>query len=157
MIANNPAVGAYVEILADPQLPDRAYVVSIGTGDQHESYDLGEAEGWGLLDWATRIVDVAIDGTQHEADRHLDRALCGPRDVYHRFLPSLDPEDHPVEGQPSGKLDDASPENQDALEALAGSFLDEHRGQVSRIADELSAMVPDRAAAGRRSVEARQP
>lgn len=157
LVSNNPAMSAYSEVLADRDLPDRAYVVSIGTGDQHERYASDQTQGWGLLDWATKIVDMVIDGAQHEVDQHLDRVLCGPEDTYHRLQPSLDPEDGSGGRSTVGRLDDASERNLDALEALAGSFLDEHRGQVSRIADELSAMVPDRAAAGRRSAEGRQP
>lgn len=149
LIANSPAVSAYVEVLADPGLPDRAYVVSVGTGDQHESYPPEQARGWGLLDWATRIVDVVIDGSQHEADRHLDRALCGPEDTYHRLQPPLDPQDPSLDRASTGQLDDASKQNLDALEVLAAAYLEEHRDQVRAIANRLSELVPERAAAGR--------
>lgn len=103
-------------------------------------------EAGGLPDGRPGSWNVVIDGTQHAADRHLKRTLCGPGDTYHRLQPDM-----PGDGRPSERLDDASEENIQALEELAESFLDEHREQVQAIASQLSNLVADRAEAGRRS------
>ena len=77
---NNPTVGAIIELTKygseDPyKLPnlklDDIAVLSLGTGHYNSEIARHKVEGWGVLDWATRITDVMMQAvnqtTNYEA------------------------------------------------------------------------------------------
>jgi patatin-like phospholipase/acyl hydrolase len=103
VFVNNPAVSTYAE--AERHCPDETIrVVSIGTGSATEPIGYDEAQEWGKLGWAVETIDIVFDGVSDAADYQL-RHVLGDR--FERFQVPL--------GAASDAMDDASPENLEAL------------------------------------------
>ncbi len=138
LVANNPALNAYVE--ARKLYPDaRQYlIVSIGTGRSKRHFPFETIRKWGYLDWVSPIHGVPItsmmwDG-QSESVAHALKSL--PRVEYFRFNADL--------GEVSAEMDDASEENMRRLERLGRTIIRRESRALHRLARALCRRRPAR-------------
>jgi patatin-like phospholipase/acyl hydrolase len=123
VFAINPAVFAYVEARAQPEL-----LLSLGTGSHTRRLPYDDVTGWGRLEWAEPIIDVVFDGSADAVDVQLE-ALAGDR--YIRLQTRL------VEA--SDDLDDAGPENLAALRREAERLIAARDADIERACALLTA------------------
>jgi uncharacterized protein len=133
VFVNNPAICAYIEALklwpgCEP------VICSIGTGDKvARAHTEHEVAGWGKLEWAPHILDVVFDGVADVVDYQL-KQLCGQPEGdgpdYYRFQAVIGPGG-------SARMDDASPEQVRALQALGEQLVVDRREQLMTLCDEL--------------------
>lgn len=72
IVANNPAMCAYAE--ACKLWPTEPIcLVSLGTGKIRVSYSNSKSRKWGLLDWATKIAGLILDGGIDAVDYQLNQ------------------------------------------------------------------------------------
>lgn len=126
--ANNPAMCAWVE--AEKQGVDGdVRLVSIGTGHLTRPLPYEEVRHWGLAQWARPILDVVFDGVSKTIDYQLQQLLGAGR--YWRFQPTLT--------VAKDDLDDARPENIQALRQHAERMISERAADLDAIAGVLAA------------------
>jgi predicted acylesterase/phospholipase RssA len=127
VFANNPTMCALAEALAvhrpDPSSLD-VVVASFGTGEHTRRIPHDRAVGYGLVQWAPRLLSVMMDGNSDTVRYQVEQAL--PPGRHFRFQVRLD--------AASDDMDDATPANLRALR-LAGETM------VSENADRLDALV----------------
>lgn len=92
MYANNPAMMAYIDMLKSSGPDEKFMVVSIGTGQESISANIG---GWGLSQWIRPILDVVFDGIGDTISYELSQIL--DEGNYYR-----------LQTKTKGKLDDIS-------------------------------------------------
>lgn len=117
VFANNPALCAFAEVCdKHPQTTPREMVIfSVGTGQAPMRLDYATVKDWGIVRWAAPLAEIMVSGASDTVDYQLrklfDAARC--EDHYLRVNPIL------PEGQlPRPYIDDATPENVEALKAL---------------------------------------
>jgi len=134
--ANNPALCAWVE--AHDRHPDaEVLVISLGTGIESKVVRYEDARSWGLAGWAPRLIDVILEGVSDTVDVELDEMLnTGGRNNYYRFQTNL-------QGA-SQEMDDADPDNQQALRILGERLAD--GPAFAEICTRLCAVIAERAA-----------
>lgn len=123
--ANNPAMCGYVE--ARRKFPgEDIVVVSLGCGMSEASYP-DRVRRWGVLEWMSLFKGVpllkAIGDGQASSTIHQMETVLGDR--YFRFSFPL--------AKVNGRLDDASPENLDALEQAARETVLRERAKLDRL------------------------
>jgi patatin-like phospholipase/acyl hydrolase len=131
--ANNPAACALVE--ARTTQPDATdfLVVSLGTGELTSCLPYEQARKWGVVRWATSVLDVVFDGVSRTVDYQLRQLLPGmaaPCKRYYRFQTTLDSRNH--------TLDNASPENITALKALAYNLVERESANLDELCRKLT-------------------
>lgn len=128
LVANNPALSAYVEARKLYRDARRYVIVSIGTGRSGRRFRHEVIKRWGYLDWVSPTHGVPVtsmmwDG-QSESVAHALKSL--PRVEYFRFNADL--------GTVSEEMDDAREENLHRVEALAREIIADHRPDLHRLA-----------------------
>lgn len=128
LVANNPALSAYVEARKLYRDARRYVIVSIGTGRSGRSFSHEVIKRWGYLDWVSPTHGVPVtammwDG-QSESVAHALKSL--PRVEYFRFNADL--------GAVSEEMDDAREENLHRVEALARRIISNHSSELHRLA-----------------------
>lgn len=138
VFANNPAMCAYVEAIANYREATDFLVVSLGTGELTTSLNYAQLKNWGLLEWARPIFNIVSDGVSDTVDYQL-RELLADRDGpqrYYRFQASL---------YALGKLDrgnhidDASPENITFLKRIAQNTINSNEQALNSLCQQLVA------------------
>jgi len=142
VFANNPAMCAYAEARSmDFSAEGRAEnptavqmaMLSIGTGKDRKPYQYKEAKDWGMVGWVRPIIDILMAGNTDTIDYQLDQ-IFDSIDAPNQYL-RIDP----FMGAATNEMDDARPENLEAL-AMAGEDTgDFHRPDLERFADILIA------------------
>jgi len=127
LYAANPVMIGISRALERHALDD-LFVVSLGTGDSDASIPLGDAEGWGALQWAKPIIASAMDATADVAHRQASSVLSLTR--YLRFDRSLT--------WASPEMDDAKISNLAALEREAVQLLKDRSDDVEALIETLS-------------------
>jgi hypothetical protein len=142
VVANNPTACAIAEAfrINDGRRQSgggsgRAYhreeflVASFGTGETIRRIDEHEAREWGALQWAVPIVDVLFDGSADSVN-YIASQVIRP-DNYFRFQVRLE--------DAYDDMDDASPDNLNALTRLAADYIDSGAGgrQLENLANRL--------------------
>ena len=122
VFATNPAMCAYADRAGDVDL-----LVSLGCGELTRVLPYDEVKDWGRLEWIRPALDVVFDGTADAVDVQL-QALLG--DSYIRLQTRLD--------EASDDLDDASPENLDALAREAERLIEAHDEELTRLCVRLT-------------------
>lgn len=130
VVANNPAVCAFVEALKERFSERPAVVVSLGTGENTRPISYGRARRWGISGWAEQVMGVLLDGTSDAVDHQLGLLLDEGR--YFRFQTRL------FDGV-EDDMDDASPRNVAALERAAQRLLMEHTVTLDYVAKLVTA------------------
>ncbi|MFW5826587.1 MAG: patatin-like phospholipase family protein [Alkalispirochaeta sp.] len=128
LVANNPALSAYVEARKLYRDARRYVIVSIGTGRSGRRFRHDEIKRWGYLDWVSPLHGVPLmsmtwDG-QSESVAHALKSL--PRVEYFRFNADL--------GQVSEEMDDAREDNLQRVESLARRIRLDHSRELHRLA-----------------------
>lgn len=108
---------------------DQYLVVSLGTGVTTDPITAEQGKTWGLRHWASPLFDIVYDGSRQVADYHC-RHLLG-QERYFRLQTRL-------EGM-AEEFDDASPENMNAVAALAEHWLQQPEGR-DKIAEVVAAL-----------------
>lgn len=114
VVANNPSVLAIAQAINSGIKLEEIKVLSIGTGDPTRSIPYESAREWGALEWAAPIVDVLFDGSADIND-FIASQLIGSASRYVRLQFRLDSNDFKSIGNLNDDIDDASPENLEAL------------------------------------------
>ncbi len=127
VVANNPAMCAFVR--ARQMWPDasRLILVSVGTGDLSDWIRHDEALGWGVAGWAKPLMEIVLDGGSELVDQQLE-VLLHAQDYLRLQLPLTDA---------SPRLDDASTENLSKLEEHADRVVEHFASRLEAIAREL--------------------
>lgn len=128
LVANNPALSAYVEARKLYRDARRYIIVSIGTGRSGRRFPHEVMKRWGYIDWVSPLHGVPVtammwDG-QSESVAHALKSL--PRVEYFRFNADLD--------RVSEEMDDAREDNLHRVEALAQAIRTSHSGELHRLA-----------------------
>lgn len=108
--------------------PPPAIVVSIGTG-QLPVPDPRRRHLWGLIPWAQPLLELLLNAPSELAQVELETAGAAGAFEYHRLEPSL--------GDASPHMDDTSPANIAALDAVADTLIAEHLQELQAIAARL--------------------
>ena len=127
VFANNPAMCAYAEILAEDRAAE-VMMVSLGTGQLNRPYHYEDAKDWGLLGWARRIFDVVLDGVSDTTDYELEQ-LLGPERHARLQIELVGASDD---------LDDATPENIANLERKAAELIAAQDAEIDRVCAALT-------------------
>jgi patatin-like phospholipase/acyl hydrolase len=133
VFANNPAACALVE--ARTTQPDAAdfLMVSLGTGELTSCLPYEQTKNWGIVRWATSVLEVVFDGVSRTVDYQLRQLLPGTSATckrYYRFQTTLDSHNH--------SLDNASPENITALKALAYNLVERESANLDQLCQKLA-------------------
>ena len=111
MYAGNPAMCAVVEAYKtkfdrcpNPKIND-LYIVSVGTGNEHEKVNHNRAKDWGAIGWIRPLIDVLLSASSEVVDYQLRQMfdIAGCSDCYVRLEPALK--------LAKPEMDDASKEN----------------------------------------------
>jgi patatin-like phospholipase/acyl hydrolase len=81
VVANNPATCALSKAVKEGEALKDIWLLSVGTGINPKLIR-GDRLDWGITKWATKIIDLLMDGMPSVADYQC-RQLLGPR--YHRL------------------------------------------------------------------------
>jgi len=127
VFANNPGMCAFVDDTTVKGQGERTLIVSLGTGELTRRFAYEQAKGWGLVEWAPRILDVVFDGVSDTVDYQL-KTLLGGR--YYRLQVTLD--------KASDSMDDASGPNIDELIRQAEGLLEQAGQQLDEICSALT-------------------
>tara|TARA_B100000614_G_scaffold237380_1_gene235560 strand:- start:973 stop:2061 length:1089 start_codon:yes stop_codon:yes gene_type:complete len=128
LVANNPALSAYVEARKLFRDARRYVIVSLGTGRSGRQYRHEVIKKWGYLDWVSPVHGVPVtammwDG-QSESVAHALKSL--PRVEYFRLNADL--------GSVSEEMDDARPDNIERVERLSRRIIRDNRAELHRLA-----------------------
>lgn len=138
MFANNPALMAMVAARRLMPLATRYLVVSLGTGELANPIAYADAQNWGLIGWASPMVDIIFSAMNATVDYELDQ--LAPLVAHTRIQSSL--------AGANDALDDASPANITALVACANRTLADRKADVDALVAELRTPLPDRTMLG---------
>ncbi|HNR33014.1 MAG TPA: patatin-like phospholipase family protein, partial [Candidatus Hydrogenedentes bacterium] len=117
VFANNPALCAFAEVCdLHPEAAPRDMVIfSVGTGQAPVRLDYNVVKDYGIMRWMAPLAEIMVSGASDTVDYQLRKLFAAARrdDHYLRINPAL-----PEGGLPHPYIDDASPENVEALKAL---------------------------------------
>lgn len=134
VFANNPALCAYSEVRNARDNPTAAemFIVSIGTGSEHEPYKYDKAKDWGAVGWIKPLIDIMMAGAAETTDYHLSRMFSARNngDSYIRIQPSR-------MGNASVDMDNGSKENLAALAEIGIETAENCSGELDRIVEIL--------------------
>jgi patatin-like phospholipase/acyl hydrolase len=125
VFANNPAMCAYVEALTTWPAAQDILVVSLGTGDSTRPIRYDDARGWGLAEWTRPLLGVVFDGVSDTVDYQVAQLGHEVQDRLRRYWHTA--------------IDDASPENLEALRTLAEDLVAGRRAELEELAARLLA------------------
>jgi patatin-like phospholipase/acyl hydrolase len=126
VFAANPAMCALAEVLQARE-PSEVLMVSLGTGQQTRPLPWERIKDWGALEWARPIIDILLDGQSDTVDFQARQVL---EEGYWRIQTELN--------RASDDLDDARPENLEALQAEAADLVEREAPTLAEIASALS-------------------
>ena len=123
VFVNNPAMSAYAESRRLFPQSDSCLLVSLGTGKRNQPIHHADAYGWGKLQWLRPILDVVFDGVCDAVDYQLQKILGeGMFFRFQRELQTANPD-----------MDDASPENLEALKAEAQELINSQSANLDEV------------------------
>jgi patatin-like phospholipase/acyl hydrolase len=141
VFANNPAMCAYAEARHQDQFKREdgsknvtatdMFILSIGTGSVKKSYDYNKAIGWGALGWIEPVLDIMMSGASDTIDFQL-RQIFDAIDKENNYI-RIDPE----MGEADTEMDNASPENLQALKEAGIATAEKYEDELERVADFL--------------------
>jgi hypothetical protein len=136
VVAGNPAMCAYAEAMKMGRAgDDGVLMVSLGTGELRHPLKYSDANGWGQVEWAQPVLDIALSGVSATVDYQLQQLLnpSGPAQSYFRFQLELT--------EDATAMDDAGDDNLKRLIDLTQDYLSDPdtRDALSRLCDLLLA------------------
>jgi patatin-like phospholipase/acyl hydrolase len=131
VVANNPAMCAYVEACKLFESHARTLVVSLGTGDLTHTHRLSQVDRWGEIEWAEPILNILFDASgsivHEQLQTVLDSDLTHP--MYFRFQGTLSTAEQ--------SMDDASAANLHALQNLAMEIIRSESSSLDQVCELL--------------------
>jgi len=114
VFVNNPTLCAFAEVQNKYKTPaEEMAILSLGTGFSKKEYDYNKAKDWGMIQWVKPLIDIMMSGVSEVVDYQLNQIFEGldASSQYLRINTKL-----PIDVSPD--MDDASPENLQALKEL---------------------------------------
>jgi patatin-like phospholipase/acyl hydrolase len=140
VFVNNPALCAYSEArttifdqFRDKPKATNMMILSIGTGNEDESYPYRKVKKWGALQWLVPLIDIMMSGVSQTVDYQLKQiydAVEKP-DQYIRISPGLE--------KANSKMDDVSRENLNALKEAGSINAEKYDEKLTKVAKMLIA------------------
>ncbi|HEX3278753.1 MAG TPA: CBASS cGAMP-activated phospholipase [Thermoleophilaceae bacterium] len=127
VFAANPAMCAFAEVMRFQPAAD-VVLLSLGTGQRTRKRRFADVKDWGLIEWAKPILDVVFDGVSDAVDYQLQHSLDEGK--YWRLQVELT--------NASDDLDDANPENIEALRAHAEQLITDRSADIDAAIAALS-------------------
>ncbi|MBP8128815.1 MAG: patatin-like phospholipase family protein [Candidatus Hydrogenedentes bacterium] len=136
VFANNPALCAFAEVCdKHPRTTPRDMVIfSVSTGQAPMRLAYDTVKDWGIVRWAAPLAEIMVSGASDTVDYQLRRFFDAGRceDHYLRINPVL------PEGQlPRPYIDDASPENVEALKNMGREIAKTHATHIDGLIEKL--------------------
>jgi len=128
LFASNPALCAYVDVVAAGREEDVTVLASLGTGAANRPIPYEVAKDWGQLGWARSVIDVLLSAQAETVDYQLSKLL---EDRYVRLQVELE--------LAKDDLDDASPENLRDLRAEADRLVRKQDRAIDDLCARLTA------------------
>ena len=137
MFANDPSLCALVEARkthfenhSQPTIKD-VYMVSLGTGKEASPLDPKKAASWGLLKWATHVVDILMTASPEVVSYQLKQLfdVAGCSDSYVRLQPGL------YKAKPD--MDDVSKANIANLVDAGTQYVKQNGEKLDKIVEQL--------------------
>ncbi|MEJ2282087.1 MAG: patatin-like phospholipase family protein [Desulfobacterales bacterium] len=132
VFANNPTLAALSEATGSRRARiGNLFIVSLGTGQGAQPISLKRATNWGLVGWATRILDVVLDSVSQSVHHQIYYLLRGTKSQqsYYRLQPLLEKGER--------RLDNATPSNIAKLKKIAQGFVRDNKGLIEEICREV--------------------
>jgi len=148
LYANNPALCAYAEARkmsfsaegkANQPCGEDMLIISLGSGSksmaEKKRYPYKEYKDAGKIKWIPAVIDIMMSGNSETVDYQLmqiyDTLSDSNQKDYHRLDPEL--------GLASPDMDNAKPENMEALRQAGKAFVAENQGELDVIVGKLIA------------------
>lgn len=158
VFANNPAMCAYAEAIANVRARDRKsppnfdpvrnrlicetreniLLLSLGTGQYSRPLPYSKIKHWGIR-WAQPILDVVFDGVSDTVDYQLRRLLPPAENGmarYYRFQAGLDKD--------NDQMDAANPNQIHMFKLLGEKLIDENDRKIEELCLQLTGKIPVR-------------
>lgn len=132
VFANNPTLAALSEATGSRRARiGNLFIVSLGTGQGAQPISLKRATNWGLVGWATRILDVVLDSVSQSVHHQIYYLLRGTKSQqsYYRLQPLLEKGER--------RLDNATPSNIAKLKKIAQGFVRDNKSLIEEICREV--------------------
>ncbi|MBI3244633.1 MAG: patatin-like phospholipase family protein [Chloroflexi bacterium] len=132
VVANNPAMCAYVEARKIFPTAKHFILVSLGTGDMVKPILYDKAKDWGLAEWVQPLFNILLDGDA--VDYQLRQLMPIIRDEprhYYRFQTRPDPNIEPI--------DDTSPDYINLLKSLTEELIRANTNNIDNLCGQLLA------------------
>jgi len=140
VFVNNPTLCAYSEArtttfdqFRDKPKAVNMMILSIGTGNEDESYPYRKVKKWGALQWLVPLIDIMMSGVSQTVNYQLKQiydAVEKP-EQYIRISPSLE--------KANSKMDDVSRENLNALKEAGSINAEKYDEELTKVAKMLIA------------------
>lgn len=137
LVANNPVMAALAHGHESGADLGQVVAVSLGSGQIMHRGDYEHPQHRGIVQWASRLFTMVMDGTSAAVDHHA-ATLLDPR-RYHRFNTPL--------VNASAHLDDAHPDNIEALAKDARTLIERDSARLDLVAELLVSGGDERGAA----------
>lgn len=128
VVANNPALCAYVEAKSLFPYVGEYIIVSLGTGDYTAQFLLEDVHFWGGAKWIRPVINIFLNGQSEIVDHQLRILFQTPGDQlrhYFRLQIRLNQDEAP--------FDDVSQEKYHVLELLAADTVKEYSKTIAEI------------------------
>lgn len=121
MVANNPAMCAYVEVEKQWSNKEKIILISLGTGTLKQSTPFEDVKDLCKIGWLPKIFPIFFDGMNDTVDYQLNKILDEKNQEYFRFQIDLTEEN-------SEQLDNTSDRNIKYLKTLVNEYVsDPHK------------------------------
>ncbi|HLB46058.1 MAG TPA: patatin-like phospholipase family protein, partial [Anaerolineales bacterium] len=134
VVANNPAMCAYVEARKMFPGTENILVVSLGAGDLTRPLPYAEAKEWGLAQWLAPLFSLVMDGMSDSVDYQMRQLMPSVKDEprsYYRFQATL------TEG--SDDIDDATRTNIRVLKMITQDLISTNTNAIDELCSQLTA------------------
>lgn len=133
VVANNPAMCAYIEAKTIFPEAEEFLILSLGTGEVNRKLSYEEAQNWGLAGWSQNLFSVFFHAMDKTVDYQMKRLLPACKDGhqhYYRLQKSLT--------GANDDMDDVSPENIHNLKAIAQDLILENDQLLDELVGQLT-------------------
>ncbi len=127
IFANNPALCAYAEAQRKRPQGD-FFTVSLGTGENNQTYTCGQTKRWGLAKWLIPLTGMVMNASSATVDYQM-KAITGKGNYFRLQLQLTDPG--------AQDMDNASPQNISHLEKLAHELIAQNKTEIDRVCKRL--------------------
>jgi len=150
VFANNPAMCAYAEArqgtfngVERPSSKDMI-MLSIGTGGGQLTFpNLENSATWGVLNWATTLPDLMIDGSADTVSFQIEQIFGTSTEGHQNYLRLDVPASYRESPGYASDMTDASEENLQALKGAAEATVEANKAELDALIQKLIDNAPD--------------